>query len=405
MSAASRWLAIVGIGEDGVEGLAPAARALIRDAGLVVGGARHLALAAPVITGATLPWPSPIDGAFPAILARRGTPVAVLASGDPFCFGIGTRLAALVPMDEIRCLPAPSAFALACAALGWPGQDVARISFCGRPLAAIIPLLQPRARILALSADATTPAALAALLSARGFGSSTLHVMEALGGPHARIRHMPASASLPTDILPLNLVAIEVAAQPDAAILPLANGLPDALFAHDGQLTRREIRAVTLSSLAPRAGELLWDIGSGAGSVAIEWLLAHPANAAIGIEARADRAARAADNAVALGVPRLQLVHGRAPAALAGLPPPDAVFIGGGAHVPGVMAASWAALRPGGRLVANAVTIETEAALSAARQNFGGTLLRLSVERLDAIGTMHGFRPAMTITQFMATKP
>ena len=404
MNAPNRWLAILGIGEDGVEGLSAAARSLIGEAVMVVGGRRHLALAGGLITGSRLAWPSPLAGAFPAILAQRGHPVVVLASGDPYCHGIATTLAGLVALEEIQTLPAPSAFSLACARLGWALQDTATISFCGRPLAAIAPLLQPGARILALSADAATPAQLAALLSASGFSPSRLHLLEALGGPSERIRTTTAQAGLPDDISPLNLVGVEVSALAGARILPLTAGLADDSFEHDGQITRREVRAVTLSALAPRRGELLWDIGAGSGSVSIEWMLRHPANRAIAIEHRPDRAARVLRNSLALGVPALRVLIGPAPGALDGLPPPDAVFIGGGAQNAGVLPIAWAALRPGGRMVANAVTIETEAVLFQAVREHGGTLTRLSVERLDNIGRMHAFRPAMPVTQWAAVK-
>lgn len=350
-------------------------------------------------------WPRPIADAFPAILARRGEPVAVLASGDPFCYGVGSLLVRIVPPTEIVCVPAPSAFSLAAARLGWALQETATISFCGRPLAALAPLLQPGSRILALSADAATPAGVAAFLRERGFGESWLHVLEALGGKRERIRTTVADDYSLDRVDPLNLVAIEVAAGPAARIIPLSTGLPDDAFEHDGQITKREIRAVTLSALAPRLGEVLWDIGCGSGSVAIEWMLRASANRAIGIEQRPDRAARAARNAIALGVPELNVITGTAPEALAGLPQPDAVFIGGGAHNEAVMQAGWAALRSGGRMVVNAVTIETEVALFAACEALGGTLTRLSVERLDAIGPRRAFRPAKTVTQWSATKP
>lgn len=401
----TRWLSIVGIGEDGVEGLSRRARALVGQASLVVGGRRHLALAGSLIRGEALAWPSPIGAAYADIVARRGTPVVVLASGDPNCFGIGTALAALVPSDEVECLPAPSAFSLAAARLGWALQDVGTLSFCGRPLVAVLPRLQPGARLLALSADAATPAALAALLVRAGFGPSRLHVLEALGGPGERIRSCTAEAGLPSDVGPLNLVGLEVEAAAGARVIPLAAGLPDDAFEHDGQITKREVRAMTLSALAPRQGELLWDIGCGAGSVAIEWALRHPANRAIGVESRPDRAARAERNAAALGAVGLAVVLGRAPDAMAGLPPPDAVFIGGGAQEPGLLDAAWHALRPGGRLVANAIAIDTEALLFDAQSRRGGTLTRIAIDRMDVVGRMRAFRPSMPVTQWAAVKP
>ncbi len=396
------WLAIIGIGEDGH--IAPAAQALLERAELVAGGSRHLALASGHIRGERLPWPSPIEAAFPTILARRGRPTAMLASGDPHCYGIGTRLATLVPAAETQCHPAPSAFALACARLAWVAQDTATLSFCGRPLAAIAPLLQPGAHILALSATADTPLALATTLCERGFGPTTMHVMEALGGPNERIRTTKAAGYALTGIHPLNLVALEAAASPGTVVQHLATGLPDALYEHDGQLTRREIRSITLSTLAPRRGELLWDVGGGAGSIGIEWMLRHPANRAIAIEADPVRAGRIGANAARLGVPALQVVQGAAPDALAGLPAPNAIFLGGGAHRPGVIDVAWDALAPEGRLVANAVTLETESALLAAHARLGGTLLRIGLERLGAIGALQAYRPAMTVTQWAVTK-
>jgi precorrin-6Y C5,15-methyltransferase (decarboxylating) len=399
-----RWLAILGIGEDGVEGLTPAARCLIEVARLVAGGARHLALAESLIRGERLTWPSPLTEAFPTILAHRGQPVVVLASGDPYCYGIGTTLGRLVPCDETLCLPAPSAFSLACARLGWAMQDVATLSFCGGPVETIRPRLQPGGRILALSADHTTPAAVAGLLQRNGFGGSILHILEALGGPRERVRATTASAALPDDIDRLNLLGIEVVVA-DARVMPIAPGIADEWFEHDGQITKREIRAVTLSALAPRRGELLWDIGCGSGSIAVEWSLCHPANRAIAIDARADRSACTARNALALGVPEVKVVTGRAPAALADLPTPDAVFVGGGARDALVLDAAWAALRPGGRIVANAVALETTASLIAMHRQLGGTLTRLSVERANSIGGMRAFRPSLPITQWVCVKP
>jgi precorrin-6Y C5,15-methyltransferase (decarboxylating) len=346
-----------------------------------------------------------MSDAFAEVKRHRGRSVVVLASGDPFFFGVGKQLAAFVPAEEFVCLPQPSAFSLGAARMGWSLQDVSLVTLHGRALQGIIRHLQPGARILALSWDGATPAHVAELLDARGMGRSRITVLEAMGGPRERIRHATASHFEIEEIHPLNTIAIEVIAEPEAACIALAPGLDDALFEHDGQLTKREIRAVTLSSLEPRYGELLWDVGLGAGSIAIEWLLRHPSLSAIGIEARSDRADRAARNAAALGVPELQIVQGRAPEALAGLARPDAVFVGGGMMDDGVFEAVWAALKPRGRLVANAVSLETEARLVDYFGRFGGDLVRLQVARADKVGTMSGWRPAMPVTQWRVRKP
>ena len=404
MSAAARWLTIVGIGEDGLDGLSPAARRAIAQATLVVGGHRHLALAG-VVAGATLAWPSPPEAAFPAILARRPEPVCVLASGDPFFFGIGSLLMRVVAADEMTCLPASSAFSLAAARLGWGLQDCALVSLHGRALETILPQLQPQARILALSWDGTTPARLAHVLAQRGMGRTQLTVCEAMGGPRERVRTATAGAYDFGAIDPLNIVALEVVADPGARVIPLAAGLPDGWFEHDGQITKREVRAITLAALAPRKGELLWDIGAGSGSVAIEWLLRHPANRAIAIERRAERGARIGRNALALGVPGLQIVAGAAPEALAGLPQPDAIFIGGGALAPGLLDLALAALASGGRLVVNAVTIETQAEMARRFAGLGGEMLTINIARAEALGGFSGWRPAMPVVQWCWEKP
>ena len=388
------WLAILGINEDGC--LSPEAARLVRDAVLVIGGERHLALADPYICGERRAWPRPLAGAIPDILGQRGRAVAVLASGDPLWFGIAGLLLRHVDRAEVRIIPALSSFALAAARLGWALQEVGCLSCCGRPVEAVVPRLHQGARLLVLSADERTPAAIACLLRARGFAESTLHVMEALGGPGERVRSVRADA-LPGDVGALNLVGIEAAG---AAGLPLAPGLDDGLFAHDGQITKREIRALTLSALAPRPGELLWDVGCGSGSVGIEWMLRHPSCRAVGIEAQPARAARARGNAVALGVPGLEVVDGVAPGAFEGLAPPDAVFLGGGAQRAGVVEAAYGSLSRGGRLVANAIALRSEAALIEGQARYGGSLLRVGLERLDQVGGMAAYRPAMTVTQW-----
>ena len=396
------WLTIVGIGEDGVEGLAPAARAAIAQATVVFGGERHLALARSLIMGERIAWPSPMTDGIPAVLARRGSRVVVLASGDPFCFGIGSVLARTLPMAEMLCLPAPSAFSLACARLGWSLPEVETISFCGRPLEAIRPLLHSGARVLALSADHATPAALAALLARWGFGETRITVLEAMGGPDEDSFTFRALKSIHDRIAKLNLMALEVSGGP---AIPLAPGLDEDWFETDGQITKREIRALTLAALAPHRGERLWDVGAGSGSVGIEWMLRHPSCRTIAIEARADRAARIMRNAAALGVPALEVGVGTAPEALVDLPPPDAVFIGGGASDAAVTAACWQALKPRGRIVVNAVTLETERAVMSCHGEWGGRLTRIGIERLEPIGTMQGFAPARTVLQYRAVKP
>ncbi len=368
------------------------------------GGKRHLTLAAPLIRGAARPWPSPFDGAVAEVLRHRGRAVCVLASGDPFHYGVGSVLAHKIDRGEMIVLPAPSAFSLAAARLGWSLPQTVLLSVHGRTLDLVRPHLQPGARILALTSDGDGSAALALLLTRSGFGRSRLTVLEALGGPRERIRATPAAAFDLGTVDALNIVAIEVAADGDARVIARAPGLADNLFEHDGQITKREVRAVTLSSLAPQRGELLWDVGAGSGSVAIEWMLADASMRAVAIERRADRAARITRNAAAFGVPGLEVVEGSAPDALAELATPDAVFIGGGAEAR-VIDAAIMALRAGGRLVVNAVTLETEALLIARHAATGGELLRIAIGRAGAVGDKTGWRTAMPVTQWVWTKP
>jgi precorrin-6B C5,15-methyltransferase / cobalt-precorrin-6B C5,C15-methyltransferase len=398
------WLTIVGLGEDGADGLSPAALRALAQAELVVGGQRHLAL---VDTGAaeTLAWPSPIEQAYPAILARHRHPVVVLASGDPFFHGIGSVLAGLVDPAEIACFPAPSAYALAAARLGWAGQDCVRVTLHGRALERILPHLHPGARILALSWDGSTPAAAAALLTRHGFGGSTITVLERMGGPRERIRSARVDALDLADVDPLNTLAIQVEAGPDARAIPFTPGLPDEWFETDGQITKREVRAVTLSALRPMRHGLLIDIGAGSGSVGIEWMLADPSCRTVAIEPRSERAARILRNAANLGVPDLTLVEGVAPDALAGLPPADAVFIGGGAGSPGMLDAVIGALKPGGRLVVNAVALETQALVAGWHGARRGDLAQIAIARAEPLGGFRGLRPAMAVLQWAWTKP
>jgi precorrin-6Y C5,15-methyltransferase (decarboxylating) len=404
-AAPRRWLSIVGIGEDGIAGLSPVARDLIARAEVVFGGQRHLDLAGSLIRGASRPWPSPFGRAVEEVLAQRPRQVCVLASGDPFHYGVGALLARHVDSAHMLAVPAPSAFSLAAARLGWPLAEVTLLALNGRALDLIRPHLQPQARVLALTADGDAPGALARLLSEAGFGASQLTVLEALGGARERVRTTTAARFDLTAIYPLNTLAIEVVATRNARVIARAPGLADALFEHDGQITKREVRALALSALAPRRGERLWDVGAGAGSVAIEWMLADSTLRATAIEARADRVARIARNAAALGVPGLKVVHGLAPAAFGELAPPDAIFIGGGASEPSVLDRIIAALQPGGRLVVNAVTLTTESLLIARHAALGGELVRVALARAEPVGGKTGWRTAMPVTQWTWVKP
>lgn len=399
-----RWLTIVGIGEDGVAGLGEIARAAVTSAEIVIGGRRHLELSAALIRGEARAWPEPFDVSMRDLVALRGRNVCVLASGDPFNYGVGATIARVVEPAEISTIPAPSAFSLAAARLGWALQDTETVSLHGRPIDLIRPLLHPGRRLLALTSDAAQPAAVASLLVDSGFGGSTLHVLEALGGPSERRTMWQATDVLP-EFDPLNLLAIEVRADEKASVLPLGFGLPDDLFEHDGQITKQSIRATTLAALSPRRGELLWDVGAGSGSIAIEWMLAHPSMKALAIEQDAARGQRILRNAASFGVPGLKLVEGQAPGALSELAQPDAIFVGGGGSETGVMDAVVAALKPGGRLVANAVTLEMEAVMLALYARLGGSLTRLSVTQASAVGGMTGWRAAMPVTQWSWVKP
>ncbi|KQV16398.1 precorrin-6Y methyltransferase [Rhizobium sp. Root1203] len=398
------WLTIIGIGENGPDGLGEEAKRLIAAAPVVFGGARHHALVADLIAGECRAWDSPFEHSIEAIMSRRGSPVVVLASGDPFLYGVGATLSRRVDPSEMRTIPAPSSFSLAASRLGWPLQETTCLSLHGRPLDLVRPHLHHGRRIVALTSDADTPGQLAALLSATGFGQSQLSVLEALGGEGERLRHCRADGFRLTDVDPLNLCAITVIAGEGARTLPFTTGLDDALFEHDGQITKQDIRAITLSALAPRHGELLWDIGAGSGSIGIEWMLCDPSMRAIAIEQSADRALRIARNAMAFGVPGLAVVEGIAPNVLGALPEPDAIFIGGGGSEGGVLSALISGLKRGGRLVANAVTLEMEAKLIAVYDELGGSLRRIEIGQATPIGGMTGWRPAMPVTQWRWTK-
>lgn len=396
-----RWLTIIGLGEDGLDGLSPAAASLLKQARFVIGGARHLNMLKAATAAETMEWPSPFERGIDAIKARRGAATCVLASGDPYLYGVGATLAAHVPPYETVCLPAPSSLSLAAARLGWPLQDCEIVSLHGRPFERLIPHLRPSARLLVLSWDETTPERVARLLVARGLGGARLIVMAALGGPRERIAQCRARDFTRQTFDPLNLVALEIE---DIATnyIPLTPGLPDEWYESDGQITKREIRAVTLAALAPWPGARLWDIGAGSGSIAIEWMLNHPRNRAVAIEKRADRAERISRNAAALGAPDLAVLTGDARDLMRDLPAPDAIFVGGGGAA--MVDAAWSHLPAGRRFVVNAVTIETQAALAERQARHGGDLVQIAVAHPAPVGSYHAWRPAAPIVQWATVK-
>ncbi|NMZ38284.1 precorrin-6y C5,15-methyltransferase (decarboxylating) subunit CbiE [Pseudomonas proteolytica] len=399
----SPWLTVVGIGEDGFKGLGRNARHALLRASRIIGGQRQLDLLPVCIRAERELWPSPFSLA--PLLARRFEPICVLASGDPMFYGVGASLARQVPADELLILPAPSSVSLAAARLGWPLQDVVTLSVVARPVAALNAHLASGVRLLVLSNDGQSPAAIAAMLRSSGFGPSRLSVFEHLGGSAERRIDGNAESWQDPPIAALNLIAIDCLADANTPRLSCLAGLPDAAFKHDGQLTKRDVRAMTLARLAPAPGELLWDVGAGSGSIGIEWMRAHPSCRALAIEADAGRQQLIEHNRDALGVPGLHLIRGSAPQALAGLEAPDAIFIGGGVTRDGVLDTCWQHLRPGGRLVANAVTLQSEMTLMNWRAQHGGELTRIHVAQAQPLGEFDTWRQALPITLLEVIKP
>ncbi len=392
---------MVGIGADGWAGLAEPQRSIVRAAEVVVGGERHLALLPDDVPAERVPWPTPLRAGLPRLAAEwDGRRVVVLASGDPFVAGIATTLMDVLPDVRLDVHPAVSSVALARSRMGWPAESVTVL----RDHRELPRHLAAGHRVLVLSADASTPAAVAALLREAGHGGSRMTALGELGSPDEQVVAGTA-ADWDLTVPSLHVLAVEVSGDPGVAVLGWTPGLPDDAFEHDGQLTKRDLRASALARLAPTPGEMLWDVGAGAGSVGIEWMRAHPTCRTHAVETDPDRAARIARNAARLGVPTLAVVTGRAPDALADLPEPDAVFVGGGATCEGVLDTVWQRLRPGGRLVVHAVTLETETLVHAWARRHGGELTRVAVETATAIGTFTGWTPARAVVQWAVTKP
>lgn len=395
------WLQIVGIGADGLASLSPAARAALESAEVMIGGERHHTLA-DVGSAERISWPSPFDALIGTLASLRGKRVVVLATGDPLWYSVGARIARAFDRTELAFHPQLSAFQLAAARLGWSLADVETLTVHGRPAEQIISYIEPGARLLILTTGAQAPATIAGFLTERGYGPSRLTVLADIGAPGER-RFSGTAQGWRESVPEFNTLAVEVLPGATPQVLARTPGLPDTAFASDGNMTKQELRAITLARLMPMRGQLLWDIGAGSGSVSIEWMRAARDARAIGIEPRADRRALAASNAARLGTPALRLINGTAPEALEGLPAPDAVFIGGGLSQQ-TFVSVWSALKPSGRLVANAVTLESEAQLLALQAAHGGSLSRLAVGRAEPIGRRTGWRSFMPVTQWSLIK-
>ncbi|WP_420412320.1 precorrin-6y C5,15-methyltransferase (decarboxylating) subunit CbiE [Roseibium sp.] len=394
------WLTLIGLGEDG--SFSTAAHTTLETADIIYGSARHFELV-PALSGEKRLWPSPFSKVFDDLAELKGRSVAVLATGDPQWYGIGSSLARYFPSEEMAVFPAPSAFQLAAARLGWAVQETECLSIHGRPVDLLRAQLYPGARFLVLTSNGKAPTQVAKILTEEGYSKSRLTVLEHLGGNKERTASGTAAAWT-GDVADFHTLAVEVIADPGTKVRSRVPGLADDFFRHDGKMTKQEVRAVTLAALKPYPGALLWDVGAGCGSVAIEWLRAANRTQAIALEPHADRRQMAAENAVALGVPHLDLRDANAPDGLRQLPEPDAIFIGGGLTADGMIETCLEALRTGGTLVANAVTLESEAVLLDAYRQHGGDLKRLSVQRASAVGGLTGWRPAMPVTQWSITK-
>ncbi len=407
-SAPHHWLSIVGIGEDGWGGLSAAAKRAVEGAELLYGGARHLThVPCSASHAIRSPWPSPMSLATSEILKdhRGHRRVTVLASGDPMLYGVGVTLTRGLAPVEFEVIPQVSAFSMACARLGWAIHETSLVSLVSRPIEQLLRVLLEGQQVVIFSENGQTPAMVADYLLRQGYGSSSMHVFESMGGPSERHRSGLASEWSDAQCGSLNVIAFVCVADAQARPLSRLAGLRDDAFESDGQLTKREVRAITLARLAPLPGELLWDVGAGTGTIGIEWMRSDVSCACTAFEVREDRAARITRNARRLGVPGLKVLQGLAPASFDGLASPDAIFLGGGVSHDGMLQACWDVLKPRGRLVVNGVTVESEANLASWHARYGGELSRLLVARAEKIGESYAWRQMMPITQWAVTKP
>lgn len=396
-------LTLIGMGEDGFDGLSAAARAMIEGADIIVGSDRLLAML-PTTKAERVCWPSPFDPMTDRIEEWSDRRVVILATGDPMNYGVGALIAPRFKND-LKIIPAPSAFSLAAARLGWSLPDVEMVSLHGRETSLLAQFISPGMRIIALTEGDATVRGAAQMLMSMHFGRSEVTVLEHMGGPSEKVASCPAD-SLPTEkFADLTTLAIKCIADRDAMPLPRTPGLPDSAYRHDGQITKREVRAATIAALMPMPGALLWDIGAGCGSISIEWMRSARNAKAVAIEPDKVRAQHIKENADALGTPGISVVSGFAPTALNDLPTPDAVFHGGAVSDREIFDAGWKALVRGGRFVANAVTLEAEAALFQRYDAFGGELVRIGVANATPVGSKRAMQPRLTVTQWRAVKP
>lgn len=397
-----KWLSIIGIGEDGLAGLSPLAVSCLDKAKIIFGGERHLSMLPPDDHREKIPWKSPFQTSITDIISRRGQAVCILASGDPLCYGVGTNILKDINISEVTIIPAPSAFSLACSRLGWSLTEVETLSLCGRPLSLVQSYIYPGAKLLILSEGKHTPANVAEILISRSYGNSKITVLEKMGNINESIITDIATNWPEKNIAALNTIAVECIADKGIVGLSRFPGLPDSAFHHDGQLTKREVRAVTLSSLAPLPGELLWDVGAGCGSISIEWLRSDRRCRAIAIEQNSSRINYIADNAAALGTPNLQIIAGKSIEIIPNLPAPNAIFIGGGVTEPEILETCWNALLSGGRMVVNVVTLEGELILYQWYEKVGGNFSRIAIQRGEPIGSRFlGWKAMSPVTQWV----
>lgn len=400
----SKWLTIVGMGEDGYDGISAGARKALAAAEVIVGSRRLLGFL-PKSAAEIHEWPQPFSAMFDRIRPLKGRQTVLLATGDPLNYGVARKVLQFIPVSEVEIIPHLSAFSLAAARMGWSLPDCDTLTLHGREASSIEAFIQPGVRLLVLTAGTVTVPEVARRLSDRGFGSSDVTVLENLGGPRERISRFIAAAIPQTEFSDLNTLAIECRPAPGATILSRLAGLPDEAFLHDGQITKREVRAATLAALSPAPDQVLWDVGAGCGSVAVEWMRAARGCEAVAFEREPSRQALIAENARRLGAPRLRLVAGSAPETFKDQPAPDAVFIGGGLGVPGNFEAAWSALKPGGPMVVNVVSVEGEMHLYDLHGRYGGDLVRIEISHLSRIGPLRALKPRMPVLQWRTRKP